>query len=367
MIKGDAMNRKVSVIIPAYNVEKYIGQCLESVCNQSYGNIQIIVVDDGSTDRTLDIINEYSQRDSRIDIIIKDNGGVSSARNLALKHVSGEYIAFLDGDDTYEREAIEVLVKTIECRNAEWVSFQHARWDEGGKKLSDFEFETGEFLFHSDEERFQFIIEKLLSYRIGIEVWNKLFKKDIISKHNIIFSEKCHIGEDYAFTLKYLMHAQKIVCIPDKLYRYRVRKNSAMSNSNSLDKSLKERAYMLLDIREYFQAIGHEFLLDKFPLLFILLFDKVCGGYCASEVAECLKRIELLDFIKVNYKDLPKFKSECFQYFSPDISRIKYIYHMYIRSTLLGFSFWDKLKYTSYNIYRKLKGTDRFELWIIPY
>lgn len=361
------MSRIVSVIIPAYNVDKYISKCLNSVLEQSYQDIQIIVVDDGSTDRTLEIIKEYSSKDSRIIAIHKDNGGVSSARNKALEYATGEYITFLDADDALESDAIAILIKTIENSSADWVFAGYSRRDETGNRLTDYVFETGEFSFGTDLDRTRFIIEKILPYRVGVEVWSKLFKSEIIRNNGLLFSEKCHIGEDYSFTIKYLMHISKIICISDRLYNYCIRENSAMGGLGELDKALSERTYMLLDLWQHFDRIDNVYIKSRFPLLFMLLLDKVCTGHSAYEVADKLKKIELLDFAKDNYRKLPGLRQEYYSLFSSDIIWVKYNYHMYIRASLLGFSFYDRIKFGIYNLYRSFKGTERIERWKQPY
>lgn len=109
----------VSVIIPAYNIEKYIGRCLDSVLSQIYENLEIIIVDDGSSDGTGKILDDYEKRDSRIKVIHKENGGVSSARNKGLDMAVGDYIGFVDGDDIIAPEMYETLVKLLEEEDAD--------------------------------------------------------------------------------------------------------------------------------------------------------------------------------------------------------------------------------------------------------
>ena len=360
------MNRTVTIIIPAFNVERYIEKCLISVCDQTYRDLQIIVVDDGSSDRTFSSIEDFSNKDSRITAIHKDNGGVSSARNLAISHATGDYVFFLDADDILEINAISVLVKEMESSNVDWVSYHHSRWDENGNKLDDYVFDTGIFSFSSDKDRFDFIIKEFLPYRVGVEASNKLFKRKIISDNNLFFSEKCHIGEDFSFSIKYLMHSSSLSSISDKLYRYIIRENSSMGSSGDLDRKVRERINMLIDIWEHLVNIENEFMIHRFPLLFVLLLNNSCIGYSASEVSDKLEKIEPLDFVKDNYRNLPKFKSYYFELFPSGISRIKYSYHMYIRSRLMGFSLLDKVYFGLYNQYRIMKKEKKIELWEMP-
>ena len=108
------MEKLVSVIIPAYNIERYISRCLDSIMAQTYNNLEIIVIDDGSKDQTAEILDDYQKRDSRIIVVHKENGGVSSARNNGLDIATGDYISFVDGDDLIESNMYEILVKILE-------------------------------------------------------------------------------------------------------------------------------------------------------------------------------------------------------------------------------------------------------------
>lgn len=114
-----AMNKLVSIVIPVYNVEEYLHDCFYSVMNQKYTNLQIIAVNDGSTDNSLNILNEFSRQDKRIEVYSKKNGGLSDARNFGLKHIKGDYISFVDSDDVIDKDMISTLVNNIENYDAD--------------------------------------------------------------------------------------------------------------------------------------------------------------------------------------------------------------------------------------------------------
>lgn len=164
---------KVSIIIPVYGVEKYISQCLESVINQSYENIEIIVVNDGTKDNSMKIVEEYLL-DERIKIINKENGGLASAKNRGIEEATGEYIYFLDSDDWIEVNTIEVLVE--ESNNLDIIYSNFWYFDEKNQKK------------RKNKEKIKSNMsmtgEYLLGYSTEIMVWNKIYKKVFLKKNN---------------------------------------------------------------------------------------------------------------------------------------------------------------------------------------
>ncbi len=133
---GDINNEKlVSIIIPAYNVEKYIDECVSSILAQTYRNIEIIVVDDGSTDSTWRHIQNFVSLDSRVKGFHRTNSGVSTTRNFAIEQASGDYISFVDGDDYVSNDMVATMVDTIERDSSDWVNCQYHRTDDSGNLL----------------------------------------------------------------------------------------------------------------------------------------------------------------------------------------------------------------------------------------
>jgi len=180
------MSKYISVIIPAYNCEKYIKRCVESIENQTYDNVEIIVVNDGSKDNTLKICNELSEKYSNIKIVDKENGGVSSARNEGIKVSIGEYIMFIDADDTLEKTALEKLLSNLNNNNYDIVlgNFDTIKQDETIVNDS--------VKFNSNNiEVFDYITINYLW-----APWGKLIKREFVDKY---FDENVHIGEDALF------------------------------------------------------------------------------------------------------------------------------------------------------------------------
>ena len=233
----------ISVIIPVYNVEKYLRKCLESVINQTYKDIEIICVNDGSTDGSLAILNEYAQKDDRIKVINKNNGGLSSARNSGLDSANGEYCYFVDSDDWIELNTLEKLVNIIEKNDVETVVHSMVNIPENNLCIG---------MSNSVQRWFDKKIKPNGVYNIPIEInkdipsiaWNKLYKMNIINKYHCRFSEGL-INEDELFLWTYMIHCKKYYFLNEVLYNYFRRTDSIMGTRDNSPKILD-----ILDIQE---------------------------------------------------------------------------------------------------------------------
>lgn len=227
---------EISIIIPVYNVEKYLSRCLDSVINQTFKDIEIICVNDGSTDCSLNILKQYAQKDNRITIIDRINGGLSAARNSGLCAVNSKYCYFVDSDDWIEHNTLEKLYNIIKTNNVDVVvhSVNNVPDDESCTKIA------------SDFQRFVDGLAKPNGiYEIPIEInrkilsvaWNKLYKMDIINKYNCRFPEGI-INEDELFIWTYMVHCNNYYYLNDKLYNYLRRSNSIMGTRDNSPKIL---------------------------------------------------------------------------------------------------------------------------------
>ena len=178
----------VSVIIPAYNIEDYIGRCLDSIISQTYKNLEIIVVDDGSRDHTGEILDNYAKKDRRIKVIHKENGGVSSARNKGIEAAEGDYIGFIDGDDLIESEMYKTLVDLLEEENAD---IAHCGYQMVFPDRVDYYHNTGKKKIQTTEEGLK---DLLSGEMIEPGLVNKLYKKELIK--NCRLDETVKINED---------------------------------------------------------------------------------------------------------------------------------------------------------------------------
>lgn len=227
------MNPKISVIIPVYKVEPYIRQCLNSVVNQTYQNLEIIIVDDGSPDRCGAICDEYAQKDSRIQVIHKKNGGLSAARNDALKKVTGEWISFVDSDDWCELDLYEKAIAVAVKNQADIAMFSLFRnKDSKEERISAFDRE-----FVSEDREFLLNLQlSALNYRYtpycsaqnwyqGFP-WDKLFRASFILENGLHFAENVQANEDVIFNICAFQYAQKVVFFDEALYHWRINPES---------------------------------------------------------------------------------------------------------------------------------------------
>jgi glycosyltransferase involved in cell wall biosynthesis len=213
----------VSIIIPVYNMTEFLRECMDSVIGQTFDDIEIICVNDGSTDDSLDILNEYASKDSRITIINKPNGGLSSARNAGLKAAKGKYINFVDSDDFIEPETIECAVDNIGGADIVFYGtnvFGEAMLD---RRAADDEYYRIKFSGYVE-------LNDHIRNNTDVSAWNKLYRKEIIDRYNITFPEGV-LFEDYSFYWRYVFCCKNAFYIPDKKYNYRRREGSIMSKT----------------------------------------------------------------------------------------------------------------------------------------
>lgn len=252
------MTPKVSIIVPVYNVETYLPQCLDSVVNQTYKNLEIICVNDGATDHSLSILEAYALKDSRIKIIDKENGGLSSARNEGNKHVTGKYIMYVDSDDWIDLKTCECSVKKAEEEDADVVLWNYVReFDDHARPK--YIFGRTQIVFEKEHEidalhrRFLGLYGDELRHPENadsiVTAWGKLYKANIILDNEIKFIDTKIIGtEDALFNLYVFGHVKKAVYLSDCFNHYR------KLNETSLTKTYKKSMKKQWDtLHEYMQ------------------------------------------------------------------------------------------------------------------
>ncbi len=217
-------NKLVSIIVPAYNVENYINGCLNSIIAQTYSEIEILVVNDASTDRTYDAILELIKEDARVKVVNLDNNvGVHAARAKGIYEAKGQFIGFVDSDDSVAPKMVEILLKSVIANNADIAICGAERVSESGDRLGSKVKFTHPFCQHSN------ILEDFCSRRFGSGVlWNKLYKAELIKKHGtIILDRKIDASEDYIVNVGCFSEASCVSIVKDTLYYYLLRAESA--------------------------------------------------------------------------------------------------------------------------------------------
>ncbi|MDR2192711.1 MAG: glycosyltransferase, partial [Endomicrobium sp.] len=224
---------KISTIIPVYNVERYLTHSLDSIANQTYKNLEIICIDDGSSDNSRTILEEYAKKDSRINVIKQENtGGLGYyARNAGLKIAKGDYLSFADPDDYIDLDFYEKLIAAALKTKADIVCAA-TRWLDVQGKVTRITLGTAD----SDNVKKDFA--KILSSLQHGAVWNKLYARDLIFKNNLYFHGYC--GEDNFFTISALYHCNKISSVKDAYYNYR-QSNPLSAGNNPAQKAANER------------------------------------------------------------------------------------------------------------------------------
>lgn len=240
------MDDLISVIVPIYNVEKYLDICIESIVNQTYKNLEIILVDDGSLDNCSQICDKWAEKDKRIVVIHKKNGGLSDARNAGLNIATGEYIGFIDSDDWISKSMYEMLIKEMKKYNCDIIEcgINYIN-DENGRIIRTTDCRN-KHIFNVDEAMFELVNEKLLHQ----VVWNKLYRKECINGFLFKFGK---YNEDEFWTYRIIHKSKKVMCIPNKLYFYRQRGDSIMGNfsEKNLD-ALESRYERLIFFKKYY-------------------------------------------------------------------------------------------------------------------
>lgn len=217
-------NILVSIIVPAYNVDKYIEKCIRSLIEQTHSAIQIIIVNDGSNDRTGDICDNFAKEDSRVSVFHTENKGVSCARNVGIRKATGEYIIFVDADDYLEACSVDYLLRNIINSNADFCFSKkcYMKDNDKGNILDD---AVGIDNAHA--------IRTLLSQEVIVGCWNKIYKSSFIKENEIYFSEDLFFGEGLEFIIKVSKLADNIAMCNGKTYYYR--KDNVNSATTSFD------------------------------------------------------------------------------------------------------------------------------------
>ncbi len=238
------MRPMVSIVVPIYNAENYLRRCVDSILNQEYTDFELLLVNDGSTDASGDICEEYGDQDPRVIVIQKENTGVSDSRNRALDRARGKYLQFLDSDDWITPDATRLFVRAAEEYGCDMVISDFYRVV--GERLStkgDIE-EEGVL---TREEFAAHMMENPADFYYGV-LWNKLYRRDIVEEHNLRMDTDINWCEDFMFNLEYIRYAKVFYALHAPIYYYVKRKGSLASQGINISKTVK----MKLNVFEYY-------------------------------------------------------------------------------------------------------------------
>ena len=292
---------KFSIIVPVYNVEKYLDKCLKSILNQTYDNYEVIIVNDGSPDDSQNIIDKYVKNDKRFIGYKKGNGGLSSARNYGLEKITGDYILFVDSDDYLENELLEKLNLSLTKNKVDLIRFECNVVDEKGNILFK---PSSSFYTNTDVEK---VINELVAKEYFEPVWSYCYSSSFFKKNNFKF-EIGRIHEDYGIMLIVLYYANRITSLDYYGYNYVQRENSIMSDKN-YDKTKKSvYDYLYLYLKDYEILLNEKDNHKKDVLLSfgaesVIFASRLLNSKDFKEYVKCIKKEKVIDKIKVyNYK-----------------------------------------------------------------
>jgi len=311
------LNMKISIIIPIYNVEKYLARCLDSVINQTYENLEIILVNDGSKDNSLKICKNYQKKDSRIIVIDKINEGVSAARNTGIEAATGKYIGFVDPDDWIEPVMYENICGTIERHNCSIAFCNYSKDRKTIKSLKTLE-------VNKDVLEKLDIINDLIANMIGIDdifpkyynvmgcVWRCLYSRDFLNKFNLRFKPGITIMEDLLFNVQALIYCDRVCIDHGYYYHYMINKTSSLHTYNK--KMWQDNVYVHNSLEEILkEAELDEYLRNRLDLRYIAMAACAVGNEVYRSDTNLSQRMRIARFI-MNDKKLKEVLNRAKQY-----------------------------------------------------
>ena len=288
----------ISVIIPVYNVEEYLKDCLDSICNQSFKNIEIICVNDGSTDNSANILDEYASKDDRIKVLSQANQGLAASRNNGLVEAKGNYIYFIDSDDYLELDALEKLYNNAVTNDSDVVLFKFQNVGEGKNvHKRKVEFKIDDVFGDIDYDNFTFTYHDAKKHVLntGYSACHKFYKKEFIDGIDFTFPVGLNF-EDIPVHVKVMLNAKRISFVPGFLYNYRINPNSIL-NSTANGFHMFEIVDLVEDyLREndYYEDFENEFIFFKIAQILVFMISEKSEDYFQKAKEE---------FSKITIKD----------------------------------------------------------------
>lgn len=270
------MAPKVSVIVPVYNAQEYLKRCVDSILNQEFTDLELILVDDGSRDRSGEICLQYGRQDPRVRVISKENSGVSDSRNLAISQASGTYLQFVDSDDWLTPDATRLLVRRAEETGCDLV-------------IADFYRVSGDLVSHKGdieedgvmtlEEFASHMMENPADFYYGV-LWNKLYRRELVERNGLRMDRDISWCEDFLFNLEYMRHAGTICTLRTPVYYYLKRKGSLVSQGMNVTRTVRMKLMMFEYYNNFYKHILDEEDYEKNRLqVYRFLVDSAGDGF----------------------------------------------------------------------------------------
>lgn len=328
----------VSVISIGYNVQKTIKECLSSVALQTYSNIEIIFVDDGSTDETGEIVKKMVQEDSRLRYIYQENQGANAARKNGFIHAKGSYCIFIDGDDKLESCAVEQAIYPLKNSDYDFICFDYKEFDEDHDDiLREHTYLNGEFKEYA-------YLNSILQRKQAHFIWNKLYKKAFLEKMNFLDIPSITMGDDLAANVRMGVNKPNVLAINQKLYGYR---KNPVSVSRKPNKTYLELITMMEDIEQQLKSINkyEEYLeLVDFNYFLNFYYYVVRNKYKYTEIQKQIYRAWKKRNVRLrSNKYIRSLMSEC---------------NILIRGLIYVINFSDKIELVITKVYTRIEGLE---------
>ncbi len=318
---------KISIVLPVYNAERFIAKTLDSLIVQTYSNIEVVCVNDGSKDESLKVLEDYAQKDARIKVFSQENQGPGAARTKALDNSTGSYIMFCDADDWYEPTMCEEMLKIISENDVDFAMCDTSIYNEDGNvvRMDDLSYYILPF---DGKVMFAGVHEKDL---VNATLWSKIFKKDMIDANKIYFPVNS-MHDDDIFILQYLLHSKSAYFYGKKLYNYNRRtSDSIMAKATERQALRPDYAYSMQNL--YFKMV-EEKQFDKFRSEFTFFYKKYLG-YSYFNLRADLRPaffVEARDFLKSSMLDVTQIPLKHFV--ENDLTSINLHFHIVTPETI---------------------------------
>ena len=343
----------ISVIVPIYKVEKYLHRCIDSVLAQTFTDFELILVDDGSPDNCGKICDEYAEKDERIHVIHKENGGLSSARNAGLDIATGDYIVFIDSDDYVENCLLQLVAEKLIQSPEALVSYGFYFENEVNNRQKEYKINLSEIIsLRTNRDHASFICNELTDYQIPWNAWSMIYNREIIENNNLRFADNKEIfAEDLFFALCYFSLINNVITIKKPLYHYIERSDSIMGNDiNKFNTSRFEKLTKELK-KFYVQNPYSTYMLEYFPLVYykvishaiqkdMELIPKEDG--CQSRIIE--QEIKDKNYFRKNMRRAWKQRKFFYNSYSPNYIQDERINGLLYSSNGFYISYWIRNK-----------------------